>query len=117
MAGETEFTGEPPPEDGKTSEISSKEERFFDETHRPNSFKFNFLVIKGSYDPENSIAIFAIVGLVLLCLTLTAIAVAAIWHPAVSTWTEKAITIIGGAMSALIGAIVGSSANGRKRRS
>lgn len=115
MSLEDELTVEKPPENNGSA-IGDKEKRFFDDPAEANTFKFNFGIIRGSYNPENSIAIFAIVGLVLLCLTLATIAIAAIWHPPVATWTEKAITVIGGAMSALIGAIVGSSANGRKSR-
>jgi hypothetical protein len=121
MTDQVQFT----PDSNKPPEYASEKARneqaaFFQEPER----KPNSIVIKLwkdghlTFEPDSGVQIFAILALVLLSLTVVAVSAIGIWTSADATWPEKAMTSIGNAISAIVGAMVGSAVTSRvnKRR-
>ncbi len=73
---------------------------------------------KGGYinfTPENSVAMFALIALVIvgvLCVILGVIAV----FSNNSVWSDKIFTALGSGITTIVGAIIGASVAGRKNR-
>ncbi len=93
------------------SELAKKEQAQIEQAPKPNS-----IVIKlwggshVSFEPENSVQIFSILALGMLALTCVLIGFFGIFSHPQATWPEKAFTVLGSAISAIVGAMVGSSA-------
>jgi hypothetical protein len=95
----------------EASEDAKREQAVIEQPPKPNS-----IVIKlwngshVSFEPENSVQIFSILALGMLAVTCILIGFFGIFVNHQAAWPEKAFTVLGSAISAIVGAMVGSSA-------
>jgi hypothetical protein len=109
-----EFTAEEDPTAKKVgdnpSAIATAERNKIEQDIRPNSFSLRFGIGHLSFEAENAVQIFAVLSLIILTVLGIVVSISAIWSPAGASWPEKAFTVIGAAISTVVGAIVGSAA-------
>lgn len=69
-----------------------------------------------SFEPESGVQIFAILALVMVLLTMALLGLIGIFVDGAATWLDKAFTALGNVISAVVGAMVGSSVSKTRRR-
>lgn len=99
------------------SELAKKEQEKIEMALKPNS-----IVLKlwngghVSFEPESPVQIFAMLALITLSGTCMVVAIVGIFTPQEAMWPEKAFTVLGGAISAIVGAMVGSAATSVRQK-
>lgn len=115
-----EFTAQEDPK-AKTvgaapSEAAKAEQGKIEPEIKPNSFSLRFGIGHISFEADNAVQIFAILSLVILTTLGVSVSFFAIFSANGAVWPEKAFTVIGAAISTVVGAIVGSAATVSKAR-
>lgn len=100
------------------SDLARKEQAQIEQPPKPNSIVISLWGKSHiSFEPENSVQIFAILALVLLAVTCTIVAICSIFAQPNASWPEKALTVLGSVIASIVGAMVGSSATSSRPKS
>ncbi|MDX6806442.1 hypothetical protein [Terrihabitans rhizophilus] len=100
----------------ETTAIAQAEQAFFDSPKPPNTFELRFGKFGHiSWHSDNSTAVLALIVLVLLCVVVLIVSIVGAWTTD-KGWLDSILRILGNAISAVAGAVVGASAGATSTR-